>query len=151
MDANQMNEIGTVTKVEGDFADVIFQRQSMCKHCGACIKAGPDEMMVRVENTLGAKVGDRVSVSMGQTAFVEASLVMYGVPLVALLVGVAVPLLLRVSEYIAAACGVVCAVLAYAVIRRFEPRFSRNKKFFHKLESIVETAEEREKNLTDGE
>ncbi len=137
-----MNEVGTVASLDGKYAEVRFKRQSMCKHCGACIKAGPDEMMVRVLNTEGARVGDRVAVAMGQGAFMEASLLMYGVPLLALLAGLAVPLLAGVSEYIAAAVGVVCAVLAFAVIKRFEPKISKNQKFQHRMAAIVERAEE---------
>ena len=108
-----MNEVGTVASLDGKYAEVRFKRQSMCKHCGACIKAGPD-----------------------------ASLLMYGVPLLALLAGLAVPLLAGVSEYIAAAVGVVCAVLAFAVIKRFEPKISKNQKFQHRMAAIVERAEE---------
>ena len=40
----KMYEKGTVAEVANGQAKVILARTSACKNCGACIKAGPEEM-----------------------------------------------------------------------------------------------------------
>jgi len=136
-----VNEQGTVSKVEGKKATVVFARKGMCKDCGACLKAGPDEMMVEVENTLDAKVGDVVAIEMRQGVFLEATLVMYGLPLLALVAGLLVCRLIGANDLVTVIGGLGCAVIAFAAIRIFEPKFSRSLRFRHKMTEIVERAE----------
>ncbi len=79
---------GVVKRIEGKNAVVQFARTSMCKHCGACLAIGDKEMELAVENTLHASVGDRVTVELSARRVVQASLLAYLVPLIALLAGV---------------------------------------------------------------
>ncbi len=132
-----MNETGIVVEVEGKRAKVIFARKPACKNCGACIKAGADEMMVELENTLDAKVGDTVAVTMNSSSFMGATLIMYGIPLLALLAGLGIPMLLGASDWVSALAGILCAIASYGVIRSFEPRFKKSKRFGHTMERIV--------------
>ncbi len=132
-----MYEKGTVAEVANGQAKVIFARTSACKNCGACIKAGPEEMLVTVENTLNAEVGDTVAVSMNSSSFMGATLIMYGVPLLALLFGLFIPILLGASDWVAALSGIACAVMAYGVISAFEPKFKKSPKFGHRMDHIV--------------
>ena len=136
-----MNEQGTVSKLDGKKATVIFARKGMCKDCGACLKAGPDEMMVEVENTLGARVGDVVAVELRQGVFIEATLVMYGLPLLALVIGLLVCRLIGASDMVTVIAALCCAVAAFAAIRIFEPKLSRSLRFRHKMTEIVSRAE----------
>ena len=136
-----MNEQGTVSKLDGKKATVIFARKGMCKDCGACLKAGPDEMMVEVENTLGARVGDVVAVELRQGVFIEATLVMYGLPLLALVIGLLVCRLIGASDMVTVIAALGCAVAAFAAIRIFEPKLSRSLRFRHKMTEIVSRAE----------
>lgn len=132
-----MYETGTVAEVANGQAKVIFARTSACKNCGACIKAGPEEMMVLVENTLNARVGDTVAVTMNSSSFLGATLIMYGAPLLGLLVGLFVPILLGASDWVAALAGIACAVMAYGVISAFEPKFKKSPRFGHRMDHIV--------------
>jgi len=133
-----MYENGTVVEVADGKAKVVFARTAMCKNCGACIKAGPEEMMIIVDNTKGAEVGDIVAVTSSSSSFIDATLIMYGIPLAALLLGVGLPLAFGASDLVSALIGIGCAIASYAVIRQFEPRIKKSKKFGQTMDHIVE-------------
>jgi sigma-E factor negative regulatory protein RseC len=84
-------EEGIVDRVEGGTAYVKTRRGDACEHChakdGCHAMGGGKEMEVAVANTLDAKPGDRVMVSVEDGAFLQASLLVYGVPAVALVAG----------------------------------------------------------------
>ncbi len=61
---NNITEYGQVVKISGSVAHVKFQRSAACGRCKACgMLAAQNEIIVQVENTLGADVGDNVAVS----------------------------------------------------------------------------------------
>ena len=136
-----MDEQGIVSRLDGDRATVVFARKAMCKDCGACLKAGPDEMMVEVENTLGAKVGDTVAVELRQKVFLQATLIMYGLPLLALMVGMLLCRVFGAGDMATVLVGIGCAAAVFLGIRLFEPKVSRSLKFRHKMTEIVSRAE----------
>lgn len=133
-----MLETGLVVELEGDFAVVEFERGSMCEKCGACIKAGPSQMQVKLPNSLHAAVGSRVSVQMAQRNFLQAAAIAYGVPLLALLAGLALFTLLGCSELVTALGSIALSLAAYGVIHLAEPKLRKNQKFAHQMVEIVE-------------
>lgn len=78
-----MKEIGFVHKVKGSTATVRFERKTACENCNMCLKP-KEEMYVelKLKNTLNAKVGDKVEVTMGQRAVLTASFIVYVFPLI---------------------------------------------------------------------
>ena len=79
-----MTEIGTISKIDKkNRATVRFPRKTACENCRMCLKP-KDEMYVEllVKNTLGAKVGDKVSVSMGKQIVLISSIIVYLLPVV---------------------------------------------------------------------
>ncbi|MGI6193112.1 MAG: SoxR reducing system RseC family protein [Christensenellales bacterium] len=132
-----MFEKGVVVEVFDGKAKVEFARTAACKNCRACIKAGPEKMMVVVENTQNAEVGDVVAVAMNSSSFMEATLIMYGAPLIGLLAGVGIPMVFGAPDLVSAIAGIVCAVGTYGIIRSLEPRFKNSKKFGHRMDHIV--------------
>ena len=95
-----MKEFGTVTKLNGNFAQVRIGRNSACAACGKC---GMTEKQKYVdfytENTLGAKVGDQVeleicdNVNTSQLAFIG-----YLLPMIPAIVLLFVALSLSLGE-----------------------------------------------------
>ena len=83
-----IEEIGTVKSLSGSMAVVLVPRKSACEGCtaGAC---RPDEqaMEIEAENRAGAEVGQRVKVAIEPSAYMKGSLIVYGVPALALVVG----------------------------------------------------------------
>ena len=107
-----------MTEVNGNLAKIRFLRSAQCAHCGACLTAGESEMEVELLNPAGAKVGDRVSVSLEPKRVVQASLLGYALPLVLLLLGVWGGS--QISEVYALLFGVVACGIGYLVLRFVE-------------------------------
>lgn len=86
---------GEVLEIQGQFAVIAPRAGTGCgtcaptQGCGVANLArlfGARQPGVRALNTLGARVGDRVMVSLPDDALLKTSLVVYGLPLVAMLV-----------------------------------------------------------------
>ena len=87
------NEEGIVEKTYRDKATVRIQRSSACAHCqsrGACQTLSDKEMLIDVTNDLDAKDGDRVEISIPTRSLLKLSLLVYFLPIVALVIGAAV-------------------------------------------------------------
>ncbi len=132
--------IGLVVALEGDKAKIRFLRGSACAHCGACLTAGENEMEVTLKNTLGAKVGDRVSVDLSPHRVVQASLLAYAVPLALLLAGVTIGS--RVSDWFGLLLGVLACGIAYLILRLVERRTRKKSSFQPRMERILDPGEE---------
>ena len=82
-----MKEIGLVHKIKGNTATIRFERKTACENCNMCLKP-KEEMYVelKVRNSLNAKVGNKVEVTMGQRAVLTASFIVYVIPLLVMFV-----------------------------------------------------------------
>lgn len=120
-----IEEIGTVKSIAGGMAVVLVPRKSACEGCtaGAC---RPDEqaMEIEAENRAGAEVGQRVKVAIAPSAYMKGSLIVYGVPALALVVGAVagkewVSRLLpgRDPDILSAVAGFAALVLALGLIK----------------------------------
>jgi sigma-E factor negative regulatory protein RseC len=88
-------EVGMVVAVRGDLAQVTMQRSRVCEGCGSCcVLVDEDTMLAEARNAVGAKQGDRVVVELPASASIRAAYILYGVPLLAFLVGLGVGALL---------------------------------------------------------
>lgn len=126
---------GVVTALEDGVAVVRFQRSAMCSHCGGCLAIGEKELETRVPNTLAAKIGDRVEVSMAGRRVLEASVLAYVVPLAFLLLGIWLGSYL--SDVFALLFGVAGCGIAFFVLRRLEKRKGFTKKFKPRMTGIL--------------
>ncbi|MBQ3938277.1 MAG: SoxR reducing system RseC family protein, partial [Clostridia bacterium] len=131
----ELRTVGTVTELNGNKAKVVFTRSKACGDCHACVSFGSDQAETELANTLGAKVGDRVSIELHSGSVFTASLIMYGIPLVALLAGVLIGSF--ISDLFTAVFGIGAAVIAFLIIRLFEPKFKKMGKFDPRMIEIV--------------
>lgn len=127
--------IGTVIAIEHGDAVIRFQRSAMCAHCGGCLAVGEKEVEMRLPNTLDAKIGDRVSVSMQGQRIARASMIAYAVPLVLLVAGVGLGSL--ISEVCALIGGVIGCAVAYLVLKLTEKRRMARALYRPAMGSIV--------------
>jgi sigma-E factor negative regulatory protein RseC len=85
-----ITEEGIIENVFRDKATVLFRRSAACAHCesqGACEVADEKNMHIVISNDLHATVGDRVEISLPSHSLVKLSLVVYFLPVVALILG----------------------------------------------------------------
>nr|WP_275890918.1 SoxR reducing system RseC family protein [Romboutsia hominis] len=65
-----------------------MQRHSACAACGKCVTSSESkDIVVEVDNNIGAKVGDRVKVNMDGVNVLKAAFLVYLTPLAGLLIG----------------------------------------------------------------
>ncbi len=145
-----MRQTGKVIELKGKKAVVRFMRSDACGHCNACFRLGSNEADIDIENALKAKVGDVVGIEMHGKSVLKASLILYGVPLIALLAGAFIGS--RLGDLYSALGGVLFAAGAFFILRALEPRFSRMTEFKPRMVEIMEQTEQTtEGGKNDGE
>ena len=83
-----VQEEGTVIEVHEEKATVRVDKSSACVRCKAgCMDMGGD-MVTEAKNLVGARAGDTVILEHNPKAALNASLATFGIPLLALLLGV---------------------------------------------------------------
>ena len=126
-----MQEIGVVESLneKRGTAKVVFERKSACDKCGMCLTAKGERMKVYVEvkNTLGAKVGDKVGVTMSDRFVLRAAFIVYLIPV--LLIGAGLAIFRNFSDMILLAVIAAGLVLGVAV-GIFADRMIRKKSAF---------------------
>jgi len=140
-----MKEIGEVITLEGTRAVIRFQRSSACSKCGACGMGQHGETMIlKVANEMNADVGDIVEVDMESEKILQASLIVYIFPLIALLIGMFMGYKMASAwdlsgnpEIYSAVAGILMTVLAFGVIRWMEPIWQKEKRFSPRMVSIL--------------
>ena len=144
-----MRQTGKVIETKGKKAVVRFVRSDACGHCNACFRLGSNEADIDIDNALNAQIGDLVGIEMHAKSVLKASLILYGVPLVALLVGAFIGSLQ--GDVYAALGGVLFAAGAFFILRALEPKFSRMTEFKPRMVEIIEQTEEPERANEGGE
>jgi len=89
-----IEEQAIVTQIRGNRAEIQMQRQSACSHCElnrGCGTGAIGRMLghrskpLTIETSLSLKPGDRVLLGMPDGSFLKASLLIYGLPLFAMI------------------------------------------------------------------
>lgn len=123
-------EVGTVVAVRGELAEVRLPRGRRCEGCGSCCVAADGEAMVaEALNPVGAKPGDRVEVELPVSVSLRAAYILYGVPLLFFLGGLALGAALgwlltggRLSLPLSLVLGFGMTSLSYYLLhRRYSP------------------------------
>jgi sigma-E factor negative regulatory protein RseC len=138
-----VTEKGIVAELSDNKAQVRIQKSSACASCEArhgCHIHNTKEMMVDVNNDLGAKLGDLVEISVPTWSFLRTSFLVYFLPVLALIFGAYAggvwAASLHLSPTLASVLGGGLALaLSFAVLRRvdraaqcragFSPRMTR--------------------------
>jgi sigma-E factor negative regulatory protein RseC len=142
-----MEEIGIVKVAEGSKAIVMVKRHDGCEACaaGASCKAAHDGAEVEAFNAVHAKAGDTVKISFRAFTYLKGTLIMYGVPALALVVGVVVG-----KEYmsnffptfdadlVSAIVGGGFVIVAVVGIRILIRKYSKRKDLVPIIEEIVQ-------------
>lgn len=149
-----MKELGKVTDIKDRVATVKIQRSSSCGSCTACGMAkNQDEMLLTVSNELGAKLGDWVELDLESVSILKASAIVYLIPLISLILGVAGGYALAGqfsgdAELYGAVGGILLTILSFIGIRAMDPVLNKKGEYSPKMVSIINSSSKGEN--TDG-
>lgn len=142
-----MNQQGFVIDiVDNRTAKMIMQRHSACASCGKCSKLSSEcqDLVVEVDNSIGAKKGDHVEVSMESVKVLKATLLAYLVPLIFLLVGTILTYyildLIKFSgqiEIISGVVGLICTCISYLLLKKNDNKFKESREYIPKITRII--------------
>lgn len=133
-----ITEVGQVVKIHDDLVTVKYNRQSACKNCQACMAgAKENEMFLTAQNDCHAEIGDFVNVTLPEKQFIKAVSLLYGVPLVTMLLGFfiayQIPFIYESAnkELYSFIVGIVAMVVTYFIIHL------RDKRKTHELPRVT--------------
>ncbi|MDA8389063.1 MAG: SoxR reducing system RseC family protein [Nitrospiraceae bacterium] len=111
-----MEEIGVVIKTLGRLATVSIPKpKGICEQCtmGGCNISG-EGSEIEALNLAGAKEGQKVKVSMKAFSYTKGSLIVYGLPVLALILGAVIGKELALSHFKGSDPESVSAIFAFA-------------------------------------
>lgn len=141
-----MNEEGCITKVIGNKAWVLAQRNSMCESCdhkASCTPMGGDKRIeIEALNTANAKIGDRVVVSLNTSSFMKIAFLVYMLPLISLIIGVVTGLNFGRhygynEELSSLLTGLSFFAVTFLVIKRISKKMSNQRKYMPEITKII--------------
>lgn len=140
-----MREKAIVVEEQGDRAKVRIIRTSACAKCRRCSIGSSDkkEFHIWSENSLKAKPGQTVEVELENTAFFQATIIAYLIPLIAFLVGITlgykipVPFRNMSQEIFALIIGILVMSISFMVNYLLNDRFEESGKFISKITNIL--------------
>lgn len=125
---------GLVKETKGNLLTVRIVRREACGECRACLSGMMEnDMDIEAKNLCDAEVGDWVELELQENAFMNAVLIMYGIPLIGFLAGIllgyfVVGPLLPISESLTAIIlGALGIFICYMWIKSQNPRWESGK------------------------
>ncbi len=141
-----MIETGKVIEVGKNTVRILIARNTACGECGAC-QVGRDNLnlIITADNNIGAQKNDNVLLELNTENFLLASVIFYGIPLFALIAGIALPYyILRHLGYsnnfvqvIASITGLLLLAVSYILIKSKESSFRNMGRFKSKMIKII--------------
>ena len=149
-----ISEQGIVEEIRRNTAVIKVVRSSSCKHCSekdSCSVAERN-MLIEVKNSLNAKEGDMVEISVPEGTFVKLSLMVYIFPVAALMAGAFLGNFLAIQmntdpSATAAITAAIFLAVSFLGLKVFEKKKNTGEKYFPRMTRIVAT----EKNLQPGD
>lgn len=145
-----MNQQGYVMEiVDNKTAKLKMQRHSACAACGKCqtLSSETKEILVEVDNCLGANVGDHVEVNMENINVFKATTLAYIVPLVFLMIGTMISYVVlnqsmsvnkEFLEIISGGIGIIAMLLSYLILKKNDDKFRESRKFIPVIVKILD-------------
>lgn len=143
-----MNEQGYIVEiVDSVTAKLKLKRYSACASCGKCATTSESkDIIVEVDNTIGAKVGDRVEVNMETVNVLKAAFIAYTIPLAALLIGTvgAFYILSYMNinniEVISGVVGLTFTLLSFLMLKKNDSKFRESKEYIPIVTRVITTS-----------
>lgn len=142
-----MNQFGEVIKVEDNMAEIRVKKHSSCKNCGCCgllTEMEGQEVTLEVENPIGARVGQIVRVTAEAQRVILASLVVYVVPVIALVIAMYITQQVVINmgygesaEIAGIGGGLGAMLLVFGIIRLLDKKISDTREFKPVITEVV--------------
>lgn len=147
-----MDEIGVVSRIDGVTATVVVEKRRTCEGCKenqSCgIDSGGDEnqtIEISALNIAGAKVGQMVKVTAKSFTYVKGTLLVYGLPAAALLLGAVFGKYLLHSmfkasnpETLSAFSGFSAFLISFVILKIISRRLEKKTENTPIIEHIIE-------------
>lgn len=131
--------------VDNKTAKLKMQRHSACASCGKCATTSEKkDIIVEVDNTIGAQVGDRVKVNMETVNVLKAAAIVYMLPLLFLLVGTITTYFILDSisynvnvELFSGMIGLILMLLAFLILKKNDSKFRESREYIPIVTEVV--------------
>ncbi|HEY8443300.1 MAG TPA: SoxR reducing system RseC family protein [Clostridia bacterium] len=138
-----MLELGKVTAVMDDQVQVQFKRTSACDKCGLCSGAGGN-VTLTLKNDLNAKEGDIVEVEISHKAVTLSYLIVFGIPILTLLLGVIIASAASFSELYSIVTAAAALLVGFLIVFVLDKVFAQKDKFAPKIIRVHEQTSQTE-------
>lgn len=126
-------------------AKLKMQRHSACASCGKCTTTSEKkDIVVEVDNSIGAKLGDRVAVNMESMNVLKAVGIAYIFPLISLLIGtIGTYYVLQFIEntknieVISSTVGIIIMVISFFILRKNDSKLRESRQYIPIITKII--------------
>ena len=141
-------EEGIIEQTKRNKARVRIERSASCSHCesrGSCGVTGGKTMLIDVLNPLHAEVGDRVEIGVPTQSFLKLTLLVYLLPVIALLIGAMLgrawgPAFGLQDSLAAVIGGALFMGLTFIILKRFDRTAGEKKDYQPVMRRIIVSA-----------
>ena len=135
--------------IDEQTAKLRMQRHSACASCGKCATTSEKkDIIVEVDNKLGAKVGDRVVVNMESVNVLKATVIVYAIPLIWLMIGTIATYFIIQSvgitnnlEIVSGIVGLILMMAAFFVIKTKDKKYRESREYIPIVTRIIVSKE----------
>ncbi len=132
-----IEEEGIVAEIEGNIAKVAIVKKSACEQCSASGVCHPgDQEYLEAANPLNAEKGQKVKVAIAPQLYLKASIILYGIPMVALISGAIIAKNIAVhyvgeenSDLWAFIAGMAFTFISFLFIRSYNKKVEKTHKY----------------------
>jgi sigma-E factor negative regulatory protein RseC len=141
-----VEEVGVIKGIEGIMAVVSIPRKSACEGCSLGI-CKPDEqyMEIKALNPVHANIGQKVKIVMKSHTYLKGSLIVYGIPALALITGAVIgkevisPYSVRLDpDIVSAVTGFIAFAVSFIAVKLWSSRAGENIEARPVIEEIIE-------------
>lgn len=141
-----MEQQGYIVEIlDKQTAKLKMQKHSACASCGKCSTTSEKkDIIVEVDNVIGAKLGDKVKVNMESVNVLKAALIVYIIPLIALLLStIATYFILTIIkinsniEIISGIVGLFFLFISFLILKKNDMKFRDSREYIPIATEIV--------------
>ena len=132
-----MIERGVVTEKKGNSAVVSVEKKEQCKACGMCLFKENGKAQFYADNSIGAKVGDTVTIENKDGGKLLGAILVFLVPLLILGITVLAVKLLKLNELFIPVIGIGVIAIYYAFLGIMDKKFRKIKAFTSYITEVI--------------